>query len=160
MLDDLTENFQRLSVNLPPDGWDLDAPTVRVQRQASGVLDLRPIDGTANEPNDASRSDDNLARGGRDEEDGLLESVDQRGLNGEGNDDRGQRKSMLSFLKRCVCHRHRRSRSISSVASSMSASIYESFKTSLKSMWPFSKRNSDNRRRRKRRKISGTELLL
>ncbi|KAF2676100.1 hypothetical protein K458DRAFT_397248 [Lentithecium fluviatile CBS 122367] len=38
MLDDLTQNCQRLSARLLPDGWDPEMPAVRIERQPSGMI--------------------------------------------------------------------------------------------------------------------------
>jgi hypothetical protein len=153
LLEDLAQNFQRLSASLPPDDWDEEPQNVYLRRQKSGILSLqgettitygggteaeithyRPTTAT-NEPGTGHR-----------ESQRLLHTIEERGATGDTGRVEG-RPGLWTYLPSCLS-RKRQSPASSLRHNNERVSPIERIRSWSRRMWPWRKREAHMTRKR------------
>ncbi|KAF1958370.1 hypothetical protein CC80DRAFT_29756 [Byssothecium circinans] len=176
MLDDLTQNCQRMSASLPPDDWDLELPPLRLERKPSGILvPSAPATPTIELTRPHSSADANTSRprNAGEEERGLLTYSSQGKQSGDADErvvlnssgGRGQSQSSgEKWWRRICCYPcRRRDGDASNQATASSKSTAERIKDTIKHISPLGKNSNGEHNawwRRKERQVSGDEPLL
>jgi hypothetical protein len=172
MLDDLTQNCQRLSARLPPDNWDPDLPAVRIKRQVSGIIRFVAWNNSATNFLAERDYSTDVPEMGRDaataetrvvgEEDSLLSANNaQRGYTEQRQEKGGHSESQSIFQSVGSWVWPRRTRQQSAPVDSVPATtVLHRVRNNLKQLWPF--RASDSGKRPDIRRVGplGSEPLL
>ncbi|KAF2875440.1 hypothetical protein BDV95DRAFT_602872 [Massariosphaeria phaeospora] len=155
MLDDLRRNCQHISAILPPDGWDDRAPKLRLERQASGILNVCPSE-VANGARAIPKVDD-VERRGPTETQGLLTSINEER---DSSPQKGTRKGRRNFWEHVLSIPRLLTLSHAMDRPAPRQPIHKRLETSMRGCWPFSKRESKKWSRGERTNSPGGEPLL
>lgn len=142
MLDDLKQNFQRISASMPPDNWGLEPPRFTLRREDSGLFDFQPLN---NPKHRLERQPSfNTLRPSQTDERELLGPILEVENPSDGNDQHEERHGQ----RRIWCWKFpRTSRSTFHVNSGgggtkISKSICRRLKDCILRLWPLRKRES------------------